>query len=41
MGKKQTNLHMDQIGEENKHIRHPWSKLYEDIGFRKDLRLSF
>jgi hypothetical protein len=32
--KKPTNLHMDQIEEENKHMRHPWSKLYEDLGFR-------
>jgi hypothetical protein len=33
--KQPTNLHMDQIEEENKHMRHPWSKLYEDLlGFR-------
>jgi hypothetical protein len=33
--KKKTILHMDQIEEENKHMgHHPWSKLYEDIGFR-------
>ncbi len=31
---------MDQIEEENKHMGHPWSKLYEDIGFWKRLRLG-